>query len=62
MASKHLQKESIEIQDRDGVSAWYYEESGGLTVVIEDNLSPTLSVKLPWRQIRKSLERKDRKP
>jgi hypothetical protein len=60
MANKHLSRRPQNVTP----ILWYYEEKGGLNIVHEirheGNLVRTDQIKIPWRKIRKSMERKDR--
>lgn len=61
MAVEHLSRRPRTLSP----SAWFYEEEGGLEVVVQlhdmaGNYLGTTTTKVPWRQIRVSLERRDR--
>ena len=62
MSDKHLSREPHRL--RGTSRTWWYEESHGLTVVhefyVNDTYQRTDQIKIPWRTIRKALERKDR--
>lgn len=65
MANKHLRlnsKAMLRLGENNKWgstdSAWWYEESGGITIVVQ-NTRPT-QFRIPWGQVRAALERKDR--
>ena len=61
MSVEHLHRTSHAIKDRPDV--WWYEESGGICLVVEHPDRPSSTqVLIPWRAIRRALERLDRSP
>lgn len=61
MANEHLSRSSKRINK----TAWWYEEVEGINVVHEtrdnnDVWISTTQLKIPWAQIRKALDRKDK--
>ena len=68
MANKHLLNRSLKAavpKDDEADSAWFYENPSGLLVVTRVicacGKDQRPFAKLRWDQLRKSLERKDRK-
>jgi hypothetical protein len=55
MSRKHLKGEPHMIDDH----RWWYEENGGITIVCEPHVT-TQVMKIPWREIRAALARKDK--
>ena len=41
---------------------WYYEDKDGIEVYHERSGSSTITVKLPWRKVLKSVERYKKQP
>ena len=58
MANKHLSLFPKKIDKNN----WYYEDIDGIEIVhVPVNYQDTAHIKIPWRKIRASLRRKDRK-
>ena len=57
MSDKHLSNMPHNIRGRK--DAWWYEENGGINVVVEPQ-GATTQVMIPWRSIKAALARKER--
>ena len=59
MSNKDLEDAPHDLKKRD--DAWWYEEKGGICVVVErKGWDDTTQIWLPWRSIRSALARKDK--
>lgn len=59
VSDRHLKGAPHRLRDRE--DAWWYEESRGMTVVVEFYGAPTQTVLIPWKEVRAALARLDRK-
>jgi hypothetical protein len=64
MSEKHLKETAHHVGDK----CWWYEEPGGICVVLQESdvndnaLRPNVAPIIRWTSIRAALKRKDRKP
>ena len=64
MANKDLslKPHTAKVQD-DRATAWWYEENGGIAVLVQPNgYARPLTFEIPWRTLRTALRRKDAAP